>query len=265
MTAARRCSELHRPTRAARFRRFCGCGSAGPRPGCPAARITVWPTTPLFASSRLRPDLAPIDFRPPWRRSTRMNESSADRRPREEHDGGPARCGYGHPRAQHCHSRRTTRDGPLRHFRVDAERRFRRNATKLRLNSVWPLVRRPRTHRSQKINMSGEGRPYIWACGATMVPRWTTSPGATLAARPRGAPLSTMAPALVIKAGRRGRVWRWPGPPSRPCRAHSACAHPCLTRPTEASWLGSSLVRRATWRTRSLSFRAGAFPVSPMA
>jgi hypothetical protein len=34
MTAAPRCSELHRPACAARFHRFCACGSAGPRPGC---------------------------------------------------------------------------------------------------------------------------------------------------------------------------------------------------------------------------------------
>jgi hypothetical protein len=53
MTAALRCSELHRPARAARFHRLRARGSAGPRPGCPAALIAVWPTTP------------PPAFRPP--------------------------------------------------------------------------------------------------------------------------------------------------------------------------------------------------------
>src|SRR5262249_13676606 len=36
-------------------------------------------------------------------------------------------------------------------FGVDGERRFQRNATRLRLNWVWPPVRQPRTGRSEKI------------------------------------------------------------------------------------------------------------------
>src|SRR6266516_1282438 len=52
MTATPRCSELHRPARAARFHRFCACGSAGPRPGCPAAFVIVWPMSPPLTSGR---------------------------------------------------------------------------------------------------------------------------------------------------------------------------------------------------------------------
>src|SRR5215475_5218216 len=39
-------------------------------------------------------------------------------------------------------------------------RRLRRNATRLRLNPVWPLVRQAEIRRSQKINMSCGLRPY---------------------------------------------------------------------------------------------------------
>ena len=37
--------------------------------------------------------------------------------------------------------------------------RLRRNVTELRLSSVWPLVRQPRTLRSHKIKMSRGMRP----------------------------------------------------------------------------------------------------------
>jgi hypothetical protein len=43
---------------------------------------------------------------------------------------------------------------------VQVTNHLRRSATNLRLNSVQPLVRRPTTRRSQKINMPREMRPY---------------------------------------------------------------------------------------------------------